>query len=204
MKEDLLIIFIKNPIKGSVKTRLAADLGDDVALEVYKKLIEITFQAIEPVEGDKWVLYSDFIEASFDSPDGNIVTGVQQDGDLGQRMLQAFARGFSAGYQHICIIGSDCYNIRPEIIQEAFRRLLSYDFILGPSTDGGYYLLGMNSLFEDVFINKRWSTSNVLRTTLQNIRKNSYTYYLLEELTDIDTKADLELLKIDLKTFLKS
>jgi rSAM/selenodomain-associated transferase 1 len=204
LQEDLLIILVKNPIRGKVKTRLAADLGKDVSLKVYKKLIDITFRAIEPLKIDKWILYSDFIEGFSDSPDQRTSRGVQQGKDLGERMMQAFTNGFNAGYRHICIIGSDCYDLRPEIIQEGFELLCKYDFILGPSTDGGYYLLGINFLFEDIFIKIPWSTSTVLESTLQNIRKKSYSYFLLEELTDIDTKADLEFLKIDLKKFLKS
>jgi rSAM/selenodomain-associated transferase 1 len=203
LQEDLLIIFVKNPIRGKVKTRLAADLGKDTSLKVYKKLIDITFRAIEPLRMDKWILYSDFVEGFSDSLDKRTSKGIQQGDDLGERMMKAFTDGFNAGYRHICIIGSDCYDIHPEIIQGAFKFLHKYDFVIGPSTDGGYYLLGMKYLFEDIFKNKRWSTSSVLDSTLQNIRKHSYSYFLLQELTDIDTKADLELLKIDLKKFLK-
>lgn len=202
MSSDLLVILIKNSIRGKVKTRLAVDLGDDMALKIYRKLVIITLSEIEKVKTDKWILFSDFIEKDLLPTDKTISTGIQEGNDLGNRMLKAFFNGFKAGYQHICIIGSDCYEINSDIIHQAFSQLRNYDFVLGPAHDGGYYLLGLNVLLEDIFLNKQWSTSNVLKSTLEDIKRESLSCFLLRELIDVDTKFDLELLNIDLKTFM--
>ncbi len=200
---DLLIIMIKNSIKGKVKTRLARDIGEELAIEVYQKLLEMTFSATRPMPVDQWVLYSDFIDDHDIWSDNNYKKGIQEGENLGDRMLNAFKNGFDEGYQHICIIGSDCYLLDTETLIEAFDKLRSYDFVLGPSTDGGYYLLGMNKLYKVVFQNKQWSTSAVLKQTLKDINDQSFSCFLLKEFTDIDTKADLDLLKINLKDLLK-
>jgi len=194
---------IKNTIKGKVKTRLAVDIGENLALEVYQKLLEMTLSATIPLHVDQWVLYSDFIEQNDIWQGYNYKKAIQEGKDLGDRMMNAFKNGFKEGYQHICIIGSDCYLLDTKTLRKAFDKLKSYDFVIGPSTDGGYYLLGMNKLYKKVFQDKQWSSSKVLEHTLHDIKHQSFTYFLLKEFTDIDTKADLDLLKIDLKDLLK-
>ncbi|MBS0000300.1 MAG: TIGR04282 family arsenosugar biosynthesis glycosyltransferase [Cyclobacteriaceae bacterium] len=203
MSGNLLIIFIKNSIKGKVKTRLAADLGEDVALKIYKKLMDRTLRSSAPVRTDIYLLFSDYVDLPASIPGRRVTSGLQSGQDLGERMLNAFIDGFKGGYRHICLLGTDCYEISSAIIGEAFEKLTGHDFVLGPSNDGGYYLIGMNSLLEQVFINKPWSTSTVLEKTLHDIIENSCSYELLPELVDVDTRADLELLNINLKTFLK-
>ncbi len=156
------------------------------------------------VESDKWILFSDFKEDTMIPDDKRITTGLQEGKDLGDRMSNAFINGFKAGYQHICIIGTDCYEINSDIIRQAFDQLRFYDFVLGPANDGGYYLLGMNTMLEDVFLNKEWSTSNVLKSTLGDIKNHSLSFFFLQELIDVDTKSDLDLLNINPKTFIRN
>lgn len=204
LPQDLLIIFIKNPVLGKVKTRLAQDLGEEMALRIYRKLVEITLDEIKKVSIDKWILFSDYLEETM-VPDGkNISSGLQQGKDLGERMMHAFIDGFEAGYHHICLIGGDCYEISAQIINEAFDRLHLYDFVLGPANDGGYYLVGMNALFKDIFLNKPWGTSAVLKRTMEDIQNHTLSCFLLKELIDVDTKKDLELLNINPEIFFRN
>ena len=107
-------------------------------------------------------------------------------------MQQAFEEGFKAGFERICIIGSDCYTIDEHIIDGAFRALENKKAIIGPSTDGGYYLLGMNEMISALFTNKNWSTDSVTKDTLDDLERLQYSYELMTALTDVDTLEDLE------------
>jgi len=141
---------------GGVKTRLARDLGKELAFKVYCKLVDNTFHQILNIPADKRILFSDFQDKKI-IPDGLMAsTGMQKGKDLGERMHHAFMEGFREGYHHICLIGGDCYEITGAIINEAFDRLRDYDFVIGPANDGGYYLIGMNGLADSLFLNKRF------------------------------------------------
>ncbi len=204
LTKDLLIIFIKNPIKGKVKTRLAQDLGEEMALKIYRKLVDRTLRETSGILTEKLILFSDFLERSIVPSDGNFSSGMQTGKDLGERMKYAFIEGFKLGYQHICLIGTDCYEISAQLILEAFDQLHLNDIVLGPANDGGYYLVGMNTLLEDIFLNKPWGTSAVLKRTLQDIDGHRLSCFLLRELIDVDTKKDLELLNINPEIFVRN
>jgi rSAM/selenodomain-associated transferase 1 len=107
-------------------------------------------------------------------------------------MHEAFRRGFAAGYGPIVIIGSDCPEVNPALLEEAFRQLASFPVVLGPATDGGYYLLGMNYLVESLFRDKPWSTPSVLAETVADLQRASIPYALLPVLSDVDEAADLD------------
>lgn len=193
--DSLLMIFVKNPIPGKVKTRLAKTMGEEKALEIYRQLLDHTHKVTQKVAVDKIVFYSDEVitddiweETSYDKK-------VQEGSDLGKRMVNAFKYAFSKGYRKAIVIGSDCFEITPKIINEAFAALPANNFVIGPTHDGGYYLLGMATLYASVFKNKRWSSDEVLHDTLVDIRNINGSYKLLKELTDIDTEADLDSVK---------
>lgn len=193
--DSLLMIFVKNPIPGKVKTRLAKTMGEEKALEIYRQLLDHTHKVTQKVAVDKIVFYSDEVitddiweESSYDKK-------VQEGSDLGKRMVNAFKYAFSKGYRKAIIIGSDCFEITPKIITEAFAALPANNFVIGPTHDGGYYLLGMATLYASIFKNKRWSSDEVLHDTLVDIRNINGSYKLLKELTDIDTEADLDSVK---------
>ena len=189
--ENALIIFVRNLEKGKVKKRLAQSIGDDKSLEVYKYLLEYTKDLTISCKYNLFVFYSDYIHVN-DVFDDNIFSKHLQEGnDLGERMLNAFKKIFDLGLKNICIIGSDCYELQTEILQQAFDKLHETDIVLGPSKDGGYYLLGMNKLYPDLFINQNWGTSTVLGKTLETIKTLGLNVTQLEELNDIDTIDDL-------------
>jgi len=191
MTENLLIIFVKNPVLGKVKTRLAASIGPEKALEVYQLLLDRTQTITEQLPSDKIVYYSDTIEQDDIWKENIYQKKLQQGPDLGAKMQQAFEQGFEQGYKYICLIGSDCYELSDEIIAEAFEKLQTVDLVLGPCLDGGYYLIGLKSLHPEIFTQKEWSTESVLQNTLQDAKGKKLLFALLPTLTDVDEEKDL-------------
>lgn len=192
MTESLLIIFTKNPILGKVKTRLAISLGDEKALSIYHQLLSYTNKITQNINCDKAVFYSDYINKE-DLWDNTIYQKhIQYGHDLGERMLNSFQKGFEMGYEKVIIIGTDNLEISSEIIQNGFELLLSNDVAIGPSFDGGYYLLGMKKLYMSFFKNKKWSSSSVYKDTLSDIKAENIIFKTLPTLNDIDTKEDWE------------
>ena len=189
MNKNALIIFVRNPILGKVKTRLAATIGNKKALEVYVHLLQHTKNITALTTATKFVFYADYIN------DNDVWNGyekrLQSGNDLGERMQHAFEDLFAAGYKSICIIGSDCYELTNEIIEEAFLKLQSVHVVIGPVSDGGYYLLGCNTFIPDFFSNKQWSTTTVFADTIADVTKLSLSVQQLPLLNDIDEEKDL-------------
>ena len=190
MHKNLLLIFTRNPELGKAKTRLAQTVGDETALEIYTFLLNRTRDISLQVNADKAVYYSVKIREN-DIWDASIFQKHQQFGeDLGIRMLNAFKKGFEAGYQKVMIIGSDLYDLSSKNIEKAFTVLDENDVVIGPAEDGGYYLLGMNALQENVFKNKEWGTASVRAATLTDLKDKKV--FLLAELNDVDVFEDIE------------
>ena len=189
MSKNLLLIFTRNPELGKTKTRLAKTVGDETALEIYKFLLEKTRDISSKVTSDKAVYYSVKIREN-DIWNENTFQKHQQVGeDLGIRMLNAFKNGFEAGYEKVMIIGSDLYDLTTENIENAFLQLNTNDVVLGPAEDGGYYLLGMNSLHSTIFKNKNWGTETVRKDTLSDLKDKKVK--LLAFKNDIDVYEDI-------------
>jgi uncharacterized protein len=191
--KNALIIFIKNPQLGKVKTRLARTMGDEKALDIYNELTHITRENAKILRAVKrHVFYSDFIDKTDGWSSKLFEKWVQIGEDLGARMANAFSEIFKK-QEKVCIIGSDCPTLSPAIIQQAFEALDTHDFVVGPSTDGGYYLLGISKsvdAFQFVFENMEWSTETVLAETVKRISGKGKSLYFLPELTDIDEEKD--------------
>ncbi|TVQ07359.1 MAG: glycosyltransferase [Balneolaceae bacterium] len=188
----MLLIFVKNAINGHVKTRLAADLGDKRALGIYRKMLLQTLSEAAEADASKEVWYSSFIEKKGNVNEKLFHKKLQQGENLGERMKFAFNNAFKNGYKKVVIIGSDCPEITSDLLNDAFRLLESKDVVIGPSEDGGYYLLG-KSLFEpSLFDRVEWSSPKVLQQTLEKIKKKSLSVALLHPLNDIDTIEDLK------------
>ncbi len=190
MTKNLLLIFTRNPEIGKVKTRLAKTIGNKKALEIYTFLLKRTKEIATDVTADKTVFYSVKIREN-DIWDATIFKKQQQLGeDLGERMQNAFENGFTSGYNKIIIIGSDLYDLTTETINLAFEKLNTNDVVIGPAEDGGYYLLGMKNLLQDVFRNKEWGTKSVRKNTLEDLKGKKV--HLLEMLNDVDVFEDIE------------
>jgi rSAM/selenodomain-associated transferase 1 len=191
-ESNLLLIFIKNPEPGKVKTRLAATVGNQKAYQIYKKLLSHTLKTASGVDVQRQVWYSSFVDSNDFISESTFVKKAQSGKDLGARMLHAFKTGFDDGYKNIVIIGSDCPDVTTRIIEQAFDQLNKHDVVVGPSADGGYYLLGMNKMHGDLFSDIAWSTEHVMEQTLEKINDLSLSLSLLTELNDIDTIKDLK------------
>jgi rSAM/selenodomain-associated transferase 1 len=190
MSKNLLLVFTRNPALGKVKTRLAKTIGDKTALEIYTFLLERTRDIAAKVTADKAVYYSVKIREN-DIWDATIFQKQLQVGeDLVIRMLHAFKNGFETGYEKVLIIGSDLYDLTSETIENAFIALENNEVVIGPAEDGGYYLLGMNSLEEKVFKNKDWGTATVKKDTLEDLKDKKV--FLLAPLNDVDVFEDIE------------
>ena len=189
---QLLIVFIKNPVPGKVKTRLASSIGTAEALTVYNKLLDHTLNISKPLPVDKVVYYSEFIPVDDVWKASGFHQELQQGNDLGVRMMNAFIKAFLQHYEYVVVIGSDCFELKNNILTEAFDELNKMDVVVGPALDGGYYLLGMSSLHRELFLNKTWSSDKVLNETLESIRELNLSFSLLPVLRDIDTEQDLK------------
>lgn len=190
--ENLLIIFVKNLVPGHVKTRLAEDIGIDGALDVYQFLVEHTYEITKKLPYPKAVFYSEYVEIE-DTWDTEVYKlFIQKGRDLGVRMLNAFAQGFDKKFKKVVIIGTDCFELKGTHIEEAFEKLDSHDIVIGPASDGGYYLIGMNKLYPQLFHEKKYSHENVMKEVLEEIGEMNASFYLLPELNDIDTFEDLK------------
>ncbi len=187
----LLMIFAKIPEAGKVKTRLAETIGEDKALQVYLKLLSRTHDVASKAAADKLIFYAGSSD-DFEMLDYyRIPKTTQCEGDLGLRMNDAFTRAFAQQYDQVIIIGSDCYDLTTDLIDEAFVRLNDNDFVIGPAKDGGYYLLGMKQLESSFFDGKQWSTEDVFLDTMLDMKNHGGAYHILPTLSDVDKEEDL-------------
>jgi len=191
-----LLIFVRNPVEGQVKTRIARTLGPARATEIYRHLLQYTRQVAgaltlpPPTDLRRVVCYADFV-----NPDdlwNGFDKKAQATGDLGARMKQAFADEFAAGAERVIVIGSDCLDLKVRHLQEAFMELADNEVVFGPARDGGYYLLGMRRFIPSIFEQKPWSQPTLLRQTQAELDAQKIQYGLLETLTDVDEAKDVK------------
>jgi len=190
MTSNLLIIFTRNPELGKCKTRLASVIGDAAALDIYTFLIEHTVGITKSLKVDKQVHYSQNVHHNDLWNDATYSKKKQEGSDLGERMYFAFKQGFDEGYKNIIIIGSDIYDLLQRDIETAFTMLEYNNYVLGPAADGGYYLLGMKRLNENIFRNKNWGTDTVLQDTILDLEAE--TIAMLDIRNDIDIYEDIK------------
>jgi rSAM/selenodomain-associated transferase 1 len=191
MTENHLIVFVKNPILGQVKTRLAHTVGEVMALKVYTYLLFLTKNLCSQIACQKHIYYSDFIPTSDIWDELHPSIAVQDGQTLGERMSNAIQNITLKGNNKCLLIGSDCPYISPDLIHQAFDALDdTIDVVLGPAEDGGYYLIGMKKSYPFLFENIEWSSPNVMRQTLQQARLLQLSCAFMPMLCDIDTEQD--------------
>ena len=216
---DLLVIFLKWPESGKVKTRLGKDLGYQKSAEIYKFLVSTVIKRISPMMDDSnticWCFDPNYREMEiknwiqFELDNLNInnikdqIFWPQSSGNLGERLKSVFNKFFEEGFQKIIAIGTDCILINDILIKGAFELLdLDNDIVFGPCLDGGYYLIGIKNfkscvVFEEI----PWSTDRVLNSSLRKAEKYNLRYMLLKELFDVDTIKDFNKLGIEISDF---
>ena len=194
MAAHLLLVFLKAPRPGQVKTRLAADIGDDAAARVYRDLAERVLAQTAPVEHEygRLVFFAPEgarAEVAQWLPDETLVA--QEGADLGRRMDTAFAAAFAHGASRAALIGTDVPRLSRAHVREALAALDRCPVVLGPATDGGYYLVGLRQRQPDLFRDVAWGTSSVCTATLDRAARLGLAVHLLPPLRDVDTAADL-------------
>lgn len=182
-KLKLLIMFAKNPEKEKTKTRLARKIGEDKARKIYKQLLDYNVKIHTRASYDFIVYVQGDIDYFYD-----VKTKRQFGSDLGEKMMNAFKEQLKY-YNYIAIVGSDLI-LENHHVEKVFEELEKFDIVIGPTIDGGYYLIGMKK-FNCIFKNIRWSTSTVFEETVQKIKDMGLSYFVLSQLRDIDTVEDL-------------
>ena len=192
----IVLLFIKSPEKGKVKSRLAKAIGEDAALDVYKCLV---WNTLENLKGGKYLFrlcfYPPDSGATIKKWLGDTYYYVPQQGrDLGEKMNSAFVQAFSDGVEKVLLIGSDIPDLSISLVDEAFNALDAGDAVIGPAHDGGYYLIGFNrdSFLPGIFQGIEWSTNTVFYQTMKFFEKSALSVHLLKVLRDVDTFDDLE------------
>ncbi|MCH8029638.1 MAG: TIGR04282 family arsenosugar biosynthesis glycosyltransferase [Candidatus Dadabacteria bacterium] len=199
---NALIVFLKYPVPGRVKTRLADEIGTEKAAAIYKKMAEevvtnttgrgkyTSLIFYDPPEAEhhikRWLSYAHNRYLP------------QTGADLGERMKNAFEKTFALGFKNNIIIGTDCPGITTGLLGSAFESLSAHDAVIGPANDGGYYLLGLRRAQPELLTGLDWSTNRVFEQTVEKMRKSGLTWHELETLPDIDTHEDLLKLRPDL------
>ncbi len=187
---QVLIVFMKNLVLGQVKTRIGKELGDEEALVVYQQLVDYTIRMVRELNIETYIYFSEFMPENPIGNQGKTKYRVQsKGGDLGTKMYDAFQEQFQ-DYNQVVIIGSDCLQLTTDIIEKAFSSLDSHEAVIGPSLDGGYYLLGLSRFVEEVFLDIPWSSEQVLSRTISILENQGISFQILQPLKDIDHAAD--------------
>jgi rSAM/selenodomain-associated transferase 1 len=188
--ENALIILVRNPEKGTVTTGFANDIGEYKNQQVYRFLLQHTRDISLSCNCSHFVFYSSYIHAQ-DVFDDHLFTKFLQEGqDDGQKMMNAISKVFELGCRKVCVIRTDCYELETEILNEAFEKLGAVDVVLGPSSNGGCYLLGVKQLHAPLFqIN--WSGAGVFDQAIEVSKNNGLTYAELQVLKEILSFEDL-------------
>ena len=199
--KNLVLVFLKFPDPGRVKTRLAVDLGEQGAAEAYSRLVRRVFEVLEDVAGTEMrVLYDppERHQAAIGWIEGLASARVregldfvaQAPGELGERLEKAFEGAFGDGYEKVAAIGTDCVDLSTATFEATWERLTEVEVVFGPSQDGGYYLVGLKEPRAEVFREVPWSSGETLKASLAAAEAAGMRVALLEELRDVDTIDD--------------
>ena len=186
-----LLVFLKAPRPGTVKTRLAQTLGAAAAAAAYRQLVDIVLGQLSSLPSVELRFAPDEARAEilpWLRPGWSAVA--QGRGDLGERLTRAFAEAFSTGASRVVIIGSDCPEVTSDDVQAAWTALAQHDLVLGPAEDGGYWLIGLRASEPRLFAGVHWSTGTVRQETLERAQVAGLSHTLLRPLHDVDTEAD--------------
>lgn len=195
MDDRCLLFFIKNPERGKVKTRLASVVGGEMAVRLYKRFL---LEMLSTLNKGTFVFYLCFYPA--DALEGlrnwlgeDYLYIPQQGEDLGERMKNGFIEAFAMNFRRVVLIGSDIPGLPLEFIEEAFTSLQEKDVAIGPSLDGGYYLIGFKDkkFFPQAFKGIPWGTERVFEETMKILKQQGLTVHTLQPRRDIDTIEDL-------------
>jgi rSAM/selenodomain-associated transferase 1 len=185
-----VVVFGREPLAGQVKSRLAATLGDDQAAAVYAVLLDTALQAARTAGFETVLSLAESPSAAWARGLG-VTCEPQRGADLGSRMAAAFEAHFGDGAERVVLVGSDCAGLRPRHLRAAHGALADAPVVLGPSADGGYWLVAQRAPGVDMFSEIPWSAPTTLAATRRRLEALGVEWSELETLADIDTEADL-------------
>ena len=203
VNKSALGIFFRIPIYGKVKKRLAAEIGEEAALNAYTSMLNVTIDNVSRLqdtdifgfyEGEKTSLNITLSSFRKDGQKGfpeKISLITQKGKNLGGRMFNAMKCLFEKGYERVLLIGIDSPDLPLSFIVDAFKKLEYYELVIGPSEDGGYYLIGLTKPIKNLFTNIHWGSSNVLNETISRAEHSRISYFLLPMWYDIDNLNNL-------------
>ncbi|AFY32830.1 TIGR04282 family arsenosugar biosynthesis glycosyltransferase [Calothrix sp. PCC 7507] len=191
-----LIIFTRYPEPGKTKTRLIPALGNVGAADLQRQMTEYTISKVKELQkktsltvevrfaGGNLQLMQDWLGL-------NLVYHSQGEGDLGEKLVRSLFDAFQSGAQQVVIIGTDCPGVNSQVIATAFEQMQTFELVMGPAIDGGYYLIGLRHLVPELFANIDWGTSQVLQQTMDIAQKLNLSHVYLPTLADVDRPEDL-------------
>ncbi len=192
---SVILIFVRQPAPGRVKSRIAAALGEDAALELYRALVLDTLAACDGtgIASRVFVHPPDAVPAVARWLGGRRTCLPQEGAELGERMENAFRGIFAEGAERAVLIGSDLPDLPGELLTEALHALARNDAVIGPARDGGYYLIGFRrgGFIPEIFRNMSWGRSDVFTRTMQVLEQADVPVHLLPPWRDVDTIEDL-------------
>lgn len=194
-EQDAIVVFCKHPDPGKVKTRLAETIGEEEAVKIYREMVGGTLRTLEQcaTPATSLVFFAPAADrhrvATWLGDDRTYVPQVE--GDLGDRMLAAFRHALAHGFERVLVIGTDCPGLTSDILDQAFTALNDHELVLGPTTDGGYYLIGARSDHEGLFKDMPWSTPQVRQETMDRARRLELRTAILPTLRDVDRADDM-------------
>ena len=188
---EQLIVFVKAPRPGTVKTRVARTAGAERACAIYREMVATVLHKFASIRS---------VQLRFAPDDAaeeikpwlreGWVAVPQGQGELGERLQRAFVESFAVGVERVVIVGSDCPEVKSGDIRTAWKELKSNDLVIGPAVDGGYWLIGLRALHPELFRAIAWSSDQVLAQTLAQAESIGLRAQLLRILSDIDTEED--------------
>jgi len=191
VSKDQLIVFVRAPRLGSVKTRIAQTAGAERACAIYREMVGTVLQNIATIRDVQLSFAPDDAAPEIQPWLREGWSAIDQGGgDLGERLQRAFEGAFSRGAERVVIIGSDCPEAKSSDVRVAWKELKSHDVVVGPAVDGGYWLIGLRMQQPELFCGIAWSSDQVLGQTLARAKTLGLRIQLLRILTDIDTEAD--------------
>jgi len=193
--DNCVLFFVKYPVQDKVKTRLAAELGEEVVVELYKNFVLDTLSTIRRLNVPFRICFHP--ESAGDKMKGwlgeQYAYMAQEGSNLGQRMKNALAQTFKENFSRAILVGSDSPDLPAVFLMQALQSLESHHAVIGPSSDGGYYLIGFSKahFLPDAFDGISWSTENVFQQTLDVLEGHSSNVHILPQWFDVDTPVDL-------------
>ena len=199
---ECLGLFAKYWQPGKVKTRLAASLGEEEAANAYQQFVVTLLRRFADYGNERWLAFDPPEHAQeFDSLAAEKwQIEPQISGDLCERMQAFFQNRLAAGAQRVVLLGTDSPNVPQQYIQQAFEALNQSDVVLGPTEDGGYWLVGLSSSAFEIFDEMPWSTPQLWEATLQKLDESQRVYTTVPTWYDVDNLSDLQRLIADLQS----